>query len=109
MRSQPAPAQRIDASHQANVYNESQAAYVIDAYAQVALVHMDDIIDGVSMHAGCYMVSPGGQRQIASCDASPHVDREVIADLIAQCIGASRLNVWKLGECKILVHAGHIG
>ena len=57
------------------------------------LVHVQNIVDGIGMHARRNMVAPGRQREVAACHTPPHIDGKVITDLVAQRVGVGRFDV----------------
>ena len=105
---EPAALWRIVASDQSNVDDQSQAAYIIQGHAQVALIHVHDLFDGVGMHAGGDVVSLSWQGQVAACDAAPHVDGQMVAYLVAKRIGCGGIDVGEARECEVFVHSRHI-
>src|SRR5215469_14965045 len=90
MRSKPAPAQGIHTSDQPDIYNQPQPAHLFGGQAQVAMIHMDNIINSVSMYTGSNMVSLGSERQVTPGHSPPHVDRQVVTYLVAERICRGR-------------------
>src|SRR3989440_2751095 len=96
-------------AHQADIDNQSETAHILCSEVQVVVVHRDDINDSISMNASGDVISLGWQCQIAACNAPPHVDRQVIAHLITECICSGGIDIGYASERKIFVHTRHIG
>src|SRR5579875_1808006 len=93
MRGKPAAARRIAAPGQTNIHHESQAPYIFRVQAQLMAIEIEHVINRIGMHACRDMISPRGEGQIAAGDAPPHVDGQVIADLVAESIGCGGINI----------------
>src|SRR5262249_14194092 len=74
--------------------------------AEVASEHGEDVGDGVGVAGGGDSEALLGETEEAAGDAPPHVDGEVVADLVAENAGGFGGHL--VLELEVLVHAGGV-
>src|SRR6266487_3538438 len=60
------------------------------------------------MDACSNVIALSRQCQIAASNTSPHINRQVIAHLVAECIGICWIDIRETRKRKVFVHTRHV-